>query len=169
MPEDFTPEAFAALTARVSKLEAASGTPSPHKHNRVDMYAVDYGDLDNRAHFVQYRALGPAAPNTVAVVGGAFSVPFGGTILLAGATVDTAGVTGSQTIDILKNGTSIMTTTKISIGSGNTDSRTAGTTQAALTTVAFAIGDVFTFSVTAVQTTPALGLTVFMRVIQLTP
>lgn len=168
MPLNVTQEDYNALLDRVSKLEGRD-TSIPHQHNGVDMYRVDESDLNNRARFVAYRALGPATAHTVAVVGGAFVWPFAGLLYLAAATVDTAGSTGTGTIDILKNGTSVMVTTKISLADGATDSRATGTTQPAITTVAFAAFDIITFSITAVQGTPALGLTVYMRGVQLTP
>jgi hypothetical protein len=92
---------------------------------------------------------------------GSWPIPFSGTILSVGANVVTAGVTGTMVIDIHKNGTSIMTTDKIGIETGEIDSEDA-TTQPALTADSFVAGDLFTFNVDAIQTTPAKGLTVRM-------
>lgn len=143
--------------ANINQDPSQLGYVIAHDHDGVNSLPIKL------ERFVQYRALAPATANTVAVVGGSFVAPFNGTITLVGATVDTAGTTGSETIDILKNGTSIMTNTKINIGSTSTTSR-ATAIQPVLTTMGFNLGDIFTFSVTAIQTTPALGLTVFMTV-----
>lgn len=92
---------------------------------------------------------------------GSWPVPFTGTILSVGANVKTTGVTGTMIIDIHKNGTSIMTTDKISIETGETDSEDA-TIQPILTTTSFVAGDLFTFEVDSLHTTPAKGLTIRM-------
>lgn len=133
-----------------------------HKHLGTDSLRIEERDLSRRTRHVLYRCLAPTTANTVAVVGGNLSMPFSGTFVLAGATVDTAGTTGTQTIDVLKNGSTIMANQKISIASGATDSR--GSASSIITTGFFEIGDILTFSVTAIQGTPAKGLTIFLRV-----
>jgi hypothetical protein len=94
---------------------------------------------------------------------GAFEIPFSGVITEVGAYVDTAGVTGLQTVDIHLNGTTIMTTNKITIDSGEVSSRTAATAPT-LTTTAVTAGDLITFDVDGVQTTAAKGLTIRMSI-----
>lgn len=91
--------------------------------------------------------------------GGDFEVPFTGTITEVGAFVDTAGTTNLTTVDINKNGTTIMATNKVTIDSTEKSSRTAATA-AALTVTAITAGDLITFDIDAVQTTAAKGLTV---------
>jgi hypothetical protein len=102
-----------------------------------------------------------AAATDVAVdttIGGDVESPVTGTISEVGAWVDTAGTTGTMVIDINKNGTTIMTTNKVSIDTTEKSSRTAATA-AALTTTAISAGDIFTFDIDAVHTTAAKGLT----------
>lgn len=99
---------------------------------------------------------------------GDFEAPFGGTILEVGAFNDTAGTTGTMTIDINKGGTTIMTTNKVTIDTTEKTSRTAATA-AALTTTSLAAGDLITFDVDAIHTTPAQGLVVWMSVLESNP
>lgn len=72
---------------------------------------------------------------------------------------ETAGTTGTMVIDIHKNGTTIMSTNKLDIETGETSTRTA-TTQPDLTTTALLAGDKLQFDVDSTHTTPAKGLTV---------
>ena len=92
-------------------------------------------------------------------------MPYSGYFTIVGATVDTAGTTNSTTIDVLKNGTSIMST-KITINSATTSSRVATTQPVLLTNVVnFNIGDIITFNVTTISTTPAQGLSMFLNTV----
>lgn len=110
-------------------------------------------------HYVNLRVLGPSTVCSVrSSVGGVFEVPTAGGIVEIGAYVDTAGVTGVMTIDVKKNGASIMAT-KITIDSAETSSRTAATAPA-IGTSAFNAGDLITVDITGVQTTAARGLSV---------
>lgn len=83
--------------------------------------------------------------------------PITGTIVEIGAYVVTAGTTGTMQVDVNKNGSTIMTTNKITIDSTETSSRTAATAPG-LTTTSIAAGDLLTFDIDTVQTTPAKGL-----------
>jgi hypothetical protein len=107
-----------------------------------------------------YRVLADTANATDSVnpYGGAVPLPIAGTIIAVAANNDTAGVTGTATYDIHLNGTTIMASTKISIETGETDSRDA-TTQPTITTSTVAVKDLLTFYVDADQTTIAKGLT----------
>lgn len=140
-----------------------------HMHNGSDSLRVDFSNLQNKTRFVLYRIV-PSTDDTVVgnVIGGDFVMPFDGYVTEVGATVDTAGVTGTTTVDINKNGTTILRT-KITIDSAEKTSRTAAT-PAVLNTVSsvnsFVTGDIFTFDVDTVNTTPAKGLVVFINVIQ---
>lgn len=140
---------------------------SAHAHDGADSMPVDFSNLRNRTRFVVYRALDASVNDSVASkVGGDFVVPFSGFITQeVGATVDTAGVTGTMTVDINLNGTSIMANTKVSIATAAKTSRT-NTTQPIVTVLAFTKGDIFTFDVDVIQTTPAKGLTVFMKLVE---
>jgi hypothetical protein len=103
---------------------------------------------------------------TGTTIGGDFEVPFAGTIYQDDAKdsyfcayTDTAGTTGTMTVDVNKNGTSIMTTDLLSIETTEKSSSTA-TTPPNVTTPAVAAGDILTFDVDAIHTTAAKGLTV---------
>lgn len=103
-------------------------------------------------------------------IGGDFISPIAGTILQSDTSPfyfygsnSTAGVTGSMVIDANINGTSICTTNKLDFDSAQKTTTTAGT-KPDLTTTALAIGDIITFDVDSLHTTPAKGLTVYMAV-----
>jgi len=68
-----------------------------------------------------------------------------------------------MTVDIHKNGTTIMTTNKITVDSAEKTSRTAATAPV-LTTTAVAEGDIGTFDIDGIQTTPAKGLVIWLKV-----
>lgn len=125
--------------------------------------ALDIFDL---RRFILYRIVGPTTSDTVATsVGGDFVMPFSGVVLEVGATVDTAGTTGTMQIDINNNTASILTT-KITLDSTEKTSRTAAILPVIDQTMAnFKTGDIFTFDVDTVQTTPAMGLTIYMDVV----
>lgn len=115
--------------------------------------------------FLLYRVLDSATTDAVATsVGGAVVMPFTGTVTGVGATVDTAGTTGTTQFDINKNTVTILST-KITIDSAETSSRTAATPPV-ISVSSFSTGDIYTFDIDTVQTTPALGLTFFMNLTQ---
>lgn len=125
--------------------------------------ALDIYDL---RRFILYR-IKPSdlVLTTGTSVGGDFVMPFGGLILEVGATVDTAGSTGTMQIDINNNAVTILDT-KITIDSGEKTSRTAAIPPFVSKVGAnFKTGDIFTFDIDTVQTTPAMGLTMFIDVI----
>ncbi len=128
---------------------------------------VDQFVASNRnVRYILIRVLDPATSQTVlATVGGDFEVPFTGTITEIGAYVDTAGVTGSATYDVHLNGTTIMTTTKITVETTEKSSRTAANAPA-LTTTAVTTGDIITVDIDAIQTTAAKGLTLRLGIRQ---
>jgi hypothetical protein len=142
--------------------EAAFGVTliPDHQHSGIDSPTLF------STRYILYRIVQDTTAVTVAsTVGGSFVIPFSGTLQDIGATVDTAGTTGSMVIDVNKRGTSILTT-KISIETGETTSRTA-VTQPVITPYKFTEGDIFTFDVDTIQTTPAMGLTIFINALQL--
>jgi len=125
-------------------------------------------------HTVKFLAFRLVASDTaVAVdttVGGDFRIPFSGTILqddstphLFAAVNDTAGTTGTQVVDVNLNGTTIMTTNKLDTDTTEKSSAT-GATLPDLTTTAVSAGDILTFDVDAIHTTPANGLTIYMAI-----
>lgn len=141
---------------------AVSSTPF-HVHNGNDSANVSYTDLINRSRFIVYRIVGPTTANIVATkVGGNFVMPFAGNFTTFAAGVDTAGVTGSMTIDILLNGNSVFTNSQvITIATGSTKTSIYNLS---FKINSFKLGDILTFSVLTIQTTAALGLTMQLRV-----
>jgi len=154
-----------------SRLKEYSVADVPaHTHTGTDSNRVSYNNLTNRTRYIVYRLVSPDEDTAVAnIVGGDFVMPFQGYITSVGATVDTAGTTNTTTVDVNKNGTTIMLT-KITIDSTEKTSRTAATASVIDSSkVNFVVGDIFTFDVDAVSSTPAKGLTVFMNVTETTP
>ena len=107
---------------------------------------------------------------TATSIGGDFTVPFAGTIVQDdakphqfAATTDFAGTTSTMTVDVNLNGSTIMTTNKLDIETTEKSSATAAT-QPDVTTTAVSAGDVLTFDVDAVHTTPANGLKVYIAI-----
>ena len=145
--------------------------PAYHTHNGADGSPLldEQISIVNTRRFVIYRALNPITDTYVGnVVGGYMVMPFDGYILEdgIGATVDTAGTTGTTTIDVNLNGSSIMTT-KITIDSTETDSRTATTKPILKPNMrTFVTGDRFSYDIDGINTTPAKGLTIFMNVVK---
>ena len=159
------------LSTITSDQQGNQYSPSPipaHTHNNTDSLPISFKNLTNKVRYIEYRALAPTTAVTVATVGGDFVIPFGGYVTGCGATVDTAGTTGTMTVNIKKNGTSILLT-DITIASGSKTSRTYTASLAPVLSAAqltFNTGDIFTFVIDTIQTTPAQGLTVFMNVIE---
>ncbi len=148
-----------------------NGFPAYHTHNSADgtPYLDEELSIINTRRFVLYRCVGDTINTAVANnVGGYLVMPFDGYILDGGigATVDTAGTTSTMTIDVNKNGSTILSTL-ISIETTETSSRTA-TTQPVLKPdmKQFSVGDKFSFDVDAINTTPAKGLTIYMNVVR---
>lgn len=105
-----------------------------------------------------------AQANNVATttVGGDIESPVTGTVEEVIAYVDTAGITGLQTVDINKNGVTILST-KLTIDSTEKSSRDASAA-AVISVTSVTAGDIFTIDVDGVQTTVALGLTVNIKI-----
>ncbi len=141
-----------------------------HTHTGTDTAIIDFTNLDNISRYVLYRILAPTTScATGTSVGGSFTMPFGGYLASVGATVDTAGTTSTMTINVLKNAVTVLLG-DIYIDSASKTSRNS-TTAVILDSSKknFLVGDIFTFNVDTVHTTPALGLTIFMKVIDVTP
>lgn len=138
-----------------------------HVHNGADSLRIDFNNLQNKTRFILYRIV-PSDQNTAIgnITGGDLVMPFAGFVSLVGATVDTAGTTNTTTVDINKNGSSILKT-KVTIDSAKKTSRTAAIPSIINAAVRFfSTGDIFTFDIDAVNTTPAKGLTMFLNVTQ---
>jgi len=132
-----------------------------HNHDGVLSAPVNALDLFASYQYHLVRIVAATTDTTIAnVVGGDFVMPYSGSFYLVGATVDTAGVTNTTTIDVNNNGTTILST-KITIDTAEKTSRTAATPPY-ISSPNFKIGDIITFDVDAIQTTAAKGLTIFM-------
>jgi hypothetical protein len=153
--------AVAASTTLAAHVELATAAEINTGTDTTRAMPVDQFVASNRnVVYVLYRVLDPDTSQTVdTTVGGDLEIPVTGTITEIGAYVDTAGTTGTATIDVNKNGTTLMTTNKITIDTGEKSSRTAATAPA-LTTTSIAAGDLITVDVDAIHTTAAKGLTV---------
>ena len=89
-----------------------------------------------------------------------FAIPWTKKLVAVQADVKTAGTTGVSTIDIHKNGTTVLST-KITIDSTETSSSTAATPPV-ISVPTVAKDDIYTIDVDGVSTTEPLGLTVRM-------
>ena len=138
-----------------------------HTHDGNGSQSVNSLNVFADYKYILYRIVAPTTANAVATkVGGDLVMPFSGSVFEVGATVDTAGTTGTTQIDVNNNGTSILST-KITIDSAEKTSRDAATPSVInMTLPDFKVGDIFTFDVDTIQTTPALGLTVYLMVVR---
>lgn len=92
---------------------------------------------------------------------GLIPIPWGKRLVAVHAEVATAGLTGLTTIDINKNGTTMLST-KITLDSGEEGSDTAST-PAVISVSEVAENDVLTFDVDGISSTAPLGLTIRMQ------
>ncbi len=126
---------------------------------------IYYDDLKNRTRFLTYRAVGSSASCYVAnIVGGEWYVPFNGNIPQFWAYVDTPGTTGSMTINLrFTDASGTITLATMTIASGAIGS--------AVFTASNGIGKPFLrnnnfhVNITGVHTTPALGLTFVLALV----
>lgn len=147
------------LTELATTAEIDTGTDST-RAMPVDQFVASTRNV----RYVLYRILDSGTDVTTGTTkGGDFEFPFTGTITAVGGFVDTAGTTGTMVVDINKAGSTIMTTNKLSFDSTEKTTRTAAT-QPTLTTTAITAGDILTFDIDTIQTTPAKGLTVRLEV-----
>jgi len=121
---------------------------------------------DRNIRFIEIRLVADGTDVTTGAKGGDFRVPFTGTIIQDDnnkhyfcAYNDTAGTTGTMVVDVHLNGTTIMTTNKLDIETGEKTTADA-TTQPDVTTTAVTAGDILTFIIDAIHTTAAKGLVV---------
>ena len=167
--ENFQDQFNSAIDTDASSNQFGVSKVPAHTHNGTDSMPFNFNNLENKTRFVLFRVVDALSGTAVAnVVGGDFVIPFDGYVVSVGATVDTAGTTNVTTVDINKNGITIMKT-KVTVDSGEKTSRTAATPSIVNPTVQqFSTGDIFTFDVDSISTTPAKGLTVFMNVVDTT-
>lgn len=154
----------ASLTAS-GKVELATTAEINTGTDTTRVMPIDQYVASNRnVRYPTFRVVGNTTDVTVATtVGGDWEVPYACTITGIGAYNDTAGVTGTMTIDVNKNGTTIMTTNKITIDTGEKTSRSAAVAPV-LTTTALSVGDIITIDNDAIHTTAGKGETVWLSV-----
>ena len=137
-----------------------------HEHTGTDASAIEFPNLTARSRFILYRIVQNTTDvATGTAVGGDFVMPIAGYVVQVGATVDTAGTTNATTVNIKKNGTTILQS-DISIASA---SKTSRSVYPVVTVPNFLVGDIFTFDVDSTSTTAPKGLTIFMRVTENSP
>lgn len=162
---DVTDIVTAASLTAAGKVELATTAEINTGTDSTRAMPVDQYVASNRnVRYVLYRVVEATTDTATATTkGGDLEFPFTGTITEIGAYVDTAGTTGTMTVDVNLNGTTIMTTNKITIDSTEKSSRTAATAPA-LTTTAITAGDLITVDIDAIHTTAAKGLTIRLGV-----
>ena len=161
--EAYLPNAGAAAEGVVEL--ATSGEINTGTDSTRAMPIDQYVASNRNVRYILYRIIAADTDvDAATTVGGDFEFPFTGTIIAVGTYSDTAGVGGTQVVDINKNGTTIMSTHKCDTETTDKTTRDA-TQQPVLTTTAIAAGDILTFDVDAEHsTTEALGLTVRLEV-----
>jgi len=160
--EAYLPNAGAAVEGVVElavESEITTGTDSS-RAMPIDQYVAS----NRNVRYIFYRIIGADTDvDEATTVGGDFEFPFAGTIIDVGTFSDTAGSSGTQVVDIHKNGTTIMGTHKCDTETGEKTTRDASQ-QPVITVAAIAEGDILTFDVDTEQGTEAKGLTVRLEV-----
>lgn len=166
---DITTYVGVATTSVAGKVELAvtseidTGTDST-RAMPVDQFVASARNV----RYINIRVLDPTtdwSANGTTIVGGDFEIPFTGTITEIGGYVDTAGTTGTGVVDVNKNGTTLMTTNKLSFDSTEKSTRTAATAPT-LTTTAVTAGDIITVDIDTNFTTKAKGLSIRLGIRQ---
>ncbi len=158
---DVTDIVTAASLTVAGKVELATTTEIDTGTDTTRAMSIDQFVASTRnVRFILYRVVEATTNCAVATTkGGDLEIPITGTITEIGAYVDTAGTTGTMTVDVNKNGTTLMTTNKITIDTTEKSSRTAATAPA-LTTTTITAGDLITVDIDAIHTTAGKGLTI---------
>lgn len=165
---DVTDIVSAASTSAAGKVELAitseinTGTDST-RAMPVDQYVAS----NRNVRYVVLRAIAPTtdwSANGTTNVSGDFPMPFAGTLVSIKGDVDTAGTTGTATVDVNLNGSTIMTTNKLNWDSTEKSTSTYSGTAAGLTTTAVSAGDLITIDIDTNHTTKSKGLTVTLGI-----
>lgn len=160
---DVTDLVTAASLTLAGKVELATTAEINTGTDTTRAIPVDQFVASNRnVRYVLFKVVANGASwpaNATTTVGGDLEVPFTGTITEIGGYVDTAGTTGTAVVDVNLNGTTLMTTNKLSFDTAEKTTRTAATAPT-LTTTAVTAGDLITVDVDTNHTTKAQGLTV---------
>lgn len=153
----------AATTSAAGKVELAITSEINTGTDSTRAMPVDQFVASNRnVRYFNVRVIDSAtdwSANGTTKVGGDVELPFTGTITEIGGYVDTAGTTGTAIVDVNLNGTTLMTSNKLSFDSTEKSTRTAATAPT-LTTTAVTVGDLITIDIDTNFTTKAKGLTV---------
>ena len=163
---DVTDIVSAASLTAAGKVELATTAEINTGTDTTRAIPIDQYVASNRnVRYILYRVIEATTNTAVATTkGGDLELPFTGTITEIGAYVDTAGITDTMTIDVNLNGTTLMTTNKITIDTTEKSSRTAATAPA-LTTTAVTAGDLITVDIDAIHSgTAAKGLIIRLGV-----
>jgi len=163
---DVTDIVSAASLTAAGKVELATTAEINTGTDTTRAIPIDQYVASNRnVRYILYRVIEATTNTAVATTkGGDLELPFTGTITEIGAYVDTAGITDTMTIDVNLNGTTLMTTNKITIDTTEKSSRTAATAPV-LTTTAVTAGDLITVDIDAIHSgTAAKGLTIRLGV-----
>lgn len=132
-----------------------------HKHRGYDKTPR----LDISYRYIIWRVLDSStSQGIISTIGGDLELPLIGVIINVGAFEDTAGITGTGTIDVNLNGTTIMSSAKLVFDSTEKTTRTSATPPI-LTTTNFSVGDILTVDIDSIQTTPAKGLTIVLTIL----
>jgi hypothetical protein len=140
-------------------------TITPNALYFTDDAGTDFNLSGSVIKYVFYRIVAAATDvATATTVGGDFEFPFTGTITEVGTFNDTAGITGTQVVDINIGGTTIMSTHKCDTDTTEKTTRT-GAQLPVLTTTAITEANILTFDIDAIHSgTAAKGLTVRLEV-----
>lgn len=163
---DVTDIVSAASLTAAGKVELATTAEINTGTDTTRAIPIDQYVASNRnVRYILYRVIEATTNTAVATTkGGDLELPFTGTITEIGAYVDTAGITDTMTIDVNLNGTTLMTTNKITIDTTEKSSRTAATAPV-LTTTAVTAGDLITVDIDAIHSgTAAKGLIIRLGV-----
>ncbi len=121
---------------------------------------IYYDELKNRTRILTYKIVPSTSSCYVGnVVGGNWRVPFSGNLPQMWAYVETAGTTGTMTIDVRwvsSAGTVTINTMSVATTAPGSPIYTAATGPK------FSRNDSFHFNIPAVHTTPAIGLTIVL-------
>lgn len=158
----------ASSTTTAGKVELATTAEINTGTDSTRAMPVDQYVASNRnVRYVVLRAIAPATDwsvNGTTNVWGDFPAPFTGTIVSVRGDVDTAGTTGTATVDVNLNGSTIMTTHKLNWDSTEKSTSTYSGTAATLTTTAVTAGDIITIDIDTNHTTKSKGLTVTLGI-----
>ena len=112
-----------------------------------------YGGNNLNKAFMQVRAILSSTDLTVVNnIAGKVLMDFAGNLISGRLILDSSGTTGNSIVHVI-NGTSNVFSTQLQVDTGEADSNDSVVTPV-IANSAFAVGDIITFNVTEVQTSP---------------